>query len=65
MQTEFDKNIQYAQSIHSDLMNQYSNKYVLIRKQKIVNRFDSYQNAFEQGVEMYGMGGDFIVYCVE
>ncbi|MCK4232929.1 hypothetical protein KAX75_00750 [candidate division WOR-3 bacterium] len=56
--------IDYVEKNKKDLLKEHLNKYVLVHEQKIVDSFDNYQRAAEEGVRLFGTDGVFLVYQI-
>lgn len=58
---ELEQNYKYVKDNWPSLIDLYTNKYILVYDKKVVGSFDHYEKAAERGVELYGIGGDFLV----
>lgn len=57
-------NIDYVKKKKEELVKEYLNKFLLIHEQKIVGSFDSYNHAAGEGVRLFGIEGNFLVYQI-
>ena len=65
MNTEkLEKNRAYVKSEFAKLSALYTNKYILVHNQEVVGSFDSYEAAADQGVNNYGIEGDFLIHYI-
>lgn len=65
MNTEkLEKNREYVKQEFDKLLNIYPNKYILVHDQQIINSFDSYESAVEEGIKNFGIDGDFLVHFI-
>jgi hypothetical protein len=57
-----ENEIQFVEKNRDNLLSEYSYKYLLIKEQKVINSFDSYEKAAEEGVRLFGIDESFLVY---
>lgn len=58
---EMKKNLAFVKENFDELLNLHRNKYVLISNQVVINSFDTYEAAVEEGVRLYGLEEKFLV----
>lgn len=59
---DMKNNIQFIQENKKNLLSEYANKYLLISDEKVINTFDTYEKAAEEGVRLFGIDGNFLVH---
>ncbi|MBI5399286.1 hypothetical protein HZB07_01525 [Candidatus Saganbacteria bacterium] len=57
-----DVNINFIKENKNKFLFEYPNKYLLISDGKIINSFDTYEKAAEEGVRLFGLEDNFLVY---
>jgi formyltetrahydrofolate hydrolase len=55
-------NLDFVNAHKEALLKEYRNKYILVFEQKVVESFDTYEKAAEEGVRLYGIEAHFLVY---
>ncbi len=58
------KNIDFIDKNKDTLLKEYNNKYLLVFEEKIINSYDTYETAAEEGVRLFGLEEDFLVYYI-
>jgi hydrogenase maturation factor len=58
------QNMEYIKKEFDTLLNLYRNKYILVHEGSVVSSFDTYEAAAEEGINTYGIEGDFLVYMI-
>ena len=59
-----EENLEYVKKEFNKLLNLYRNKYILVHNQEVISSFDTYEAAADEGVRLYGIDGNFLVYYV-
>ena len=59
---KLDKEIEYVEKNKETLLKEYANKFLLVHNQKVINTFDQYNHAAEEGIRLFGIEGKFLVY---
>lgn len=59
---ELKKNLDFVNENRDSLLKEYKNKFVLIFEEKLVGSYDTYERAAEEGVRLYGVDANFLVY---
>lgn len=55
-------NLDFVISNRDDLLNEYENKFILVFEERVVDSYDTYAKAAEEGVRSYGLEANFLVY---
>jgi len=55
-------NIEFVNKNKEKLIQEYRNKYILVFEEEIVEAFDTYEHASQEGIRLYGIDADFLVY---
>lgn len=61
-QKDLKENINFVKKNREELLKEHENKYLLVFQEKLVGAFDSYEKAAEEGVRLFGMEANFLVY---
>lgn len=61
-QKDLQQNIDFVKKNREELLREYENKYILVFKEKLIGSFDAYEKAAEEGVRLFGMDANFLVY---
>ncbi len=56
--------IAYVKKHKLELLKEYRDKFILVHEGGIISSFDTYAHAASEGVRLFGMNGDFLVYEV-
>lgn len=59
---DLKKNIDFVDKNKVSLLREHKNKFILVFEEKLVDSFDSYERAAEEGVRLYGVDANFTVY---
>jgi hypothetical protein len=59
---KLSKNKEFIEKNKESLLKEYENKYLLVYNEKIINSFDTYEKAAEEGIRLFGTDEDFLVY---
>jgi len=51
-----EKELEYFQSVKSELLKNHKGKFALIKDDKFIGAFDSPDNAYAEGVKQFGQG---------
>jgi ubiquinone/menaquinone biosynthesis C-methylase UbiE len=62
VEKKLDKNIEFVEKNKSKLLKEHANKYLLVYNGKVIDSFDQYNRAAEEGIRLYGVDGVFLVY---
>lgn len=61
---KLSKSQEYVNANLEKLVNLYRNKYILVHEQEVVSSFDTYEAAAEEGINTFGIDGNFLVHYV-
>lgn len=61
-QKDLKENMNFVKKNREELLKEHENKYLLVFQEKLVGAFDSYEKAAEEGVRLFGMDANFLVY---
>lgn len=61
-QKDLKANLDFVISNRDDLLNEYENKFILVFEERVVDSYDTYAKAAEEGVRSYGLEANFLVY---
>lgn len=61
-QKDLKENVNFVKKNRDVLIKEHENKYLLVFQEKLVGAFDSYEKAAEEGVRLFGMEANFLVY---
>jgi len=61
---DLKSNLEFVIQNKDRLLKEYRNKYILVFQREVVGSFDTYEKAAEEGVRVYGMDANFLVYQV-
>ena len=56
------ENINFVKKNKDSLLKEHHNKYLLIYKEELVESFDNYENAAQEGVRRFGIEANFLIY---
>ncbi|MBU1297614.1 MAG: hypothetical protein KJ963_04890 [Bacteroidetes bacterium] len=56
------KNLDFVNENKESLLKEHKNKFILVFEEKLVGSYDSYERAAEEGVRLYGLDANFLVY---
>jgi len=59
---DLKKNLDFVNENRETLLKEYKNKFILVFGRKIVGSYDTYESAAAEGVRLYGMDANFLVY---
>ncbi len=62
VEKKLDKDIEFVEKNKEALLKEHANKYLLVCNEKIIDSFDQYTRAAEEGIRLYGADGTFLVY---
>jgi len=57
-------NLEFVNKNKEKLLEEYNNKFILVYEEKVVSSFDTYEKAAEEGVRLYGLDANFLVYHI-
>lgn len=61
---DLKKNLEFVEKNKVDLLKKHNNKFVLVYEEKLIDSFDTYEKAAEEGVRLFGSEATFLVYHV-
>jgi hypothetical protein len=61
-QKDLRENIDFVKKNREELLREHEGKFLLVFQKKLVGSFDAYEKAAEEGVRLFGMEADFLVY---
>jgi hypothetical protein len=61
-QKDLSANIDFVNKNRNQLLKEHVNKFLLVYQEKLVGAFDSYEKAAEEGVRLFGIDANFLVY---
>lgn len=61
-QKDLQENIDFVKKSREELLREHEEKYLLVFQGKLVGSFDTYEKAAEEGVRLFGMEANFLVY---
>lgn len=64
VEKDMEANLEYIEKNKKSLLKEHQNKYLLVYKQNLVDTFDTYEKAAEEGIRMYGVEETFLVYQI-
>ncbi|MFH1824839.1 MAG: hypothetical protein ABH873_06400 [Candidatus Firestonebacteria bacterium] len=56
------KNLDFVNKNKESLLKEHKDKFILVFEEKLVDSYDSYERAAEEGVRLYGLDANFLVY---
>jgi len=59
---DLKKNIDFVKKNREALLKEHRNKFILVFEEKLVGSFDTYERAAEEGVRLFGLDANFLVY---
>lgn len=59
---DLKSNLDFVNENRETLLKEYKNKFILVFGGKIVGSYDTYELAAAEGVRLYGMDANFLVY---
>jgi len=61
-QKDLKGNMDFIKKNREELLKEHENGFLLVFQKKVVGAFDSYEKAAEEGVRLFGMDANFLVY---
>lgn len=61
-QKDLQENIDFVKKSREELLREHEEKYLLVFQGKLAGSFDTYEKAAEEGVRLFGMEANFLVY---
>ncbi len=55
-------NIDFVNKNKETLLKEHRNKFILVFEEKVIGSYDTYERAAEEGVRLYGVDANFLVY---
>jgi Ni,Fe-hydrogenase I small subunit len=55
-------NLEFVVTNKEHLLKEYNNKFILVFDGKVAGSYDTYEKAAEEGVRLYGLEANFLVY---
>lgn len=62
VENNLKKNLNFVNENREFLLKEHNNKFILVFEEKLVGSYDSYERAAEEGVRLYGLDANFLVY---
>ena len=62
VENNLKKNLNFVNENREFLLKEHNNKFTLVFEEKLVGSYDSYERAAEEGVRLYGLDANFLVY---
>lgn len=62
---ELKKNYDYYTGNHDEIVKKYLGKFIIIKDEKIVDAYDTFEEAFQKSSEKYELGTFIIQKCTE
>lgn len=59
---DLKENFDFVNENRESLLKEHKNKFILIFGKKLVDSYDTYERAAEEGVRLYGVDANFLVY---
>jgi len=59
---DLKENFDFVNENRESLLKEHKNKFILIFEKKLVDSYDTYERAAEEGVRLYGVDANFLVY---
>jgi len=59
---QLKKDLDFVKKHKAALLKEYADKFILVHARKLAGSYDSYEKAAEEGVRLFGVDGDFLVY---
>jgi hypothetical protein len=59
---DLKKNLDFVNENRESLLKEYKNKFILVFEGKTAGSYDTYEAAAAEGVRLYGMDTNFLVY---
>ncbi|MCK4778161.1 MAG: hypothetical protein KAS39_07250 [Actinomycetia bacterium] len=61
---ELDENLNFIKDAKKELKKRYKGKYILVSKKRVIDSFDTFEQASEEGNSKYGSNGTFLIYSL-
>ncbi|MGR3310821.1 MAG: DUF5678 domain-containing protein [Candidatus Brocadiales bacterium] len=55
-------NLDFVSKNKEALLKEYKGKFILVYEEEVVAHYDTYERAAAEGVRLYGVDGNFLVY---
>jgi hypothetical protein len=59
---ELKKNLDFVNKNKESLLKEHKNKFILVFEEQVLGSYDTYERAAEEGVRLYGVDANFLVY---
>ena len=59
---DLKKNLNFVNENRESLLKEHKDKFILVFEEKLVGSYDSYERTAEEGVRLYGLDANFLVY---
>lgn len=59
---ELKKNLDFVNENKESLLKEHKNKFILVFEEKLIGSYDSYERAAGEGVRLFGVDANFLVY---
>ena len=61
---DLSEEIAYVEANKDRLLREYFDKYILVHGNELINSFDTYEAAAQEGVRLFGTDDKFLIYQV-
>jgi hypothetical protein len=61
-QKNLKENIEFVKKNKEQFLKEYFNKYLLVFNKEVIDSFDTYEKAAQEGVRKFGIDENFLVY---
>ncbi len=55
-------NLNFVTTNKEQLLKEYRNKFILVFEEKVIDSYDTYERAAEEGVRQFGLEANFLVF---
>ena len=59
---DLSRDLNFVRENRESLLQNHRNKFILVHEGELVGSYDTYNQAAEEGVRLYGVEGNFLVY---
>jgi len=59
---DLKKNLDFVKGNRESLLKEHKNKFILVFEEQLVGSYDTYERAAEEGVRLYGLDANFLVF---
>jgi len=61
-ENDLKESFNFVETNKQSLLAEHRNKFILVFDKKLVSSYDTYERAAEEGVRLFGLDADFLVY---